>query len=332
MRFLWLLLISLLIASPACADSLTGRDTALEETLCGLWRESLAAVYEDGAPIPSADGYTPNWGCVIKRGGDTRELIAQKKHWELAIVSADDVDLQRLADAGILHAYPYYYPDGAVERHQWLHRDLWQLLPRATDKRYDVFIYDRTDNDITLLLCNGSTARKRGGNAQDYALTLLAARTPEQMRRTDGFALVQNLRPQQLLTMDSASWDAAILIMDADDPLTELDQAGLLLDLRQNAFLAAHQPLVRKKNVAPHTLAAGVYADDGRMLALPIAAHVMDRNGSAQQLRVIVVNPRSSCISEALAWTEHHIRSVIWRWQWQDAGRPCPFDRRDLTW
>lgn len=332
MRFLLLLLISLFIASPALAEPLTGRDTELEETLCRLWRESLAALYEDGTPVPSSDGYTPSWGCVIKRGGNTQELIAQKKHWELAIVSVDDVNLQQLAEAGILHAYPYYYPDGIVERHQWLHRDLWRLLTQVTDKRYDVFFYDRTDDDITLLLCNGSTARKRNGNAQDYALTMLAARTPEQTRRTDGFALVQNLRPQQLLTMDPASWDAAILIMDAEDPLTELDQAGLLLDLRQNAFLAVHQPLTRKKNVAPRALPAGVYAADGRMLALPVAAHVLDRSGSVRQLRVIAVNPRSRHIAEALAWAEHHIRSVVWRWQWQDAGRPFPFDRQNLTW
>lgn len=51
-----------------------------------------------------------------------------------------------------------------------------------------------------------------------------------------------------------------------------------------------------------------------------------------QQLRVTAVTPRSICISVALAWAEHYIRSVIRRWQWQDAGQPLPFDRQSLTW
>ena len=334
-----LMLVTLLLlchSIPALASGLTGRDEQLEARILQAWQSRLSARYAaEGIPVPSTDGYTASWGCVIKRGGDTQELIDQKQHWELAIVSASDVDLQRLAEEGILYGYPRYFPEQATECHQWLHRDLWRLLPEDTTRRYNVYFYDRTGDGVTLLLCNGSTRKKRDGNAQDYALTLLSLRSPEAMRRTDGIAYLAYASPEELLSADPASWDAASVAMRKDDRLTALDEAGLLLDLRQEPYLAQRPPLTHDQRRKPDYIPAGMYASDGRMIALPYNADVLDRQGNAVSIHALIINPRSLLTDRSLAYAVHVIKSVEWRWGWQSqpqAAASPALDRSDMDW
>ena len=328
------LLLLCLFTIPARADELTGRDEALEAKLCEAWKKNLAMLYGNDTPTPSLDGNTPYWGCVIKRGGDTEELIAQKDHWELAIVSARDVDLQCLADEGILHPNPRYFPQWSTEKHQWLHRDLWHLWPQDSTKTYQIFVYERTNDDVTLLLCNGSSSRKRNSNAPSYAMTYLGLRSAEHMRGTDGLAYWPQTTSDMLLAADPSSWDMASLVIPVDDRLTALDEAGLLLDLRQDAYLAQRQPLIRTR-VNPKALPAGVFADDGRLLALPCSAASLDRNGNATHVHALVINPHSQYVDAALAYAVHIIRSEEWAWFWQDErhqpSAPA-LDRNDMTW
>ena len=333
-RFILALLCLLVLGSTGMAEELTGRDEALEAQLQQTWQQNLIQRYGADGPIPSVNGNTANWGCVIKRGGSTRELIEQRAHWELAIVSAAEVDLQQLADAGVLYAHPRYFPQHSIETHQWLHRDLWHLLPKDSTKQYDVFIYERSADDITLLLCNGCSSAKRSSNASDYAQTYLSLRTPDQLRITDGLACLWQATADMLLAAPPASWDMASLTISSADQLAVLDQAGLLFDLSQDAYLAQRQPLTRTR-ISPKLLPACIEASDGRMLALPYSAATMDSRGNAITLNVLVINPNSPCIPEALAYAVHIIKSEEWAWHWQETprqpGAPA-LDRNDMTW
>lgn len=75
------------------------------------------------------DDYTSPSRLRIRFGGNTDQLIKDKKKWDLAIVSSKDVDLQRLADEQLLMKRGHV-PSQYVASSQWLYPEQVQkLLP-----------------------------------------------------------------------------------------------------------------------------------------------------------------------------------------------------------
>lgn len=55
-----------------------------------------------------SDGTHFSWPLNIRLGGTTVDLINEPESWDLAIVSSKDVDLQELADAGLIKAAGFF--------------------------------------------------------------------------------------------------------------------------------------------------------------------------------------------------------------------------------
>ena len=58
------------------------------------------------------DGTRISWPAKIRLGGTTEDLISKPGSWDLAIVSSKDVDLQKLADEGLVQEYGLFCSSG----------------------------------------------------------------------------------------------------------------------------------------------------------------------------------------------------------------------------
>ena len=128
-------------------DAKDGKD--LEQKILEYWRTN--------APGWEAGLYTPQKRSMTFRlGGTTEELIKDYRNWDIAIVSSKEVDLQKMADEGVVISCAYE-PSAALSLHHW-------LLPEAARKKlpihplydYMAYCYDynpQTDEAI-FLVCN----------------------------------------------------------------------------------------------------------------------------------------------------------------------------------
>ena len=99
-------------------DAKDGKD--LEQKILEYWRTN--------APGWEAGLYTPQKRSMTFRlGGTTEELIKDYRNWDIAIVSSKEVDLQKLADEGVVISCAYE-PSAALSLHHW-------LLPEAVRKK-----------------------------------------------------------------------------------------------------------------------------------------------------------------------------------------------------
>lgn len=90
----------------------------------------------------------------VRFGETTEELIHEQETWDLAIVSSKEVDLQRLADEGLLREEGYR-PSSSLATLQWLYPDWVQAqLPEHPYLLYEVFCYDfdEVTQDVTWLV------------------------------------------------------------------------------------------------------------------------------------------------------------------------------------
>ena len=81
--------------------------------------------------------YTPrrHSSMTFRLGGTTEELIKDYRNWDIAIVSSKEVDLQKLADEGVVINCAYE-PAADLSLHYW-------LLPEAVRKKLPIHpIYD----------------------------------------------------------------------------------------------------------------------------------------------------------------------------------------------
>ncbi|MDD3410944.1 MAG: hypothetical protein PHY12_09070 [Eubacteriales bacterium] len=92
---------------------------------------NILAYQKNNSPEEPPASFTPTYRpCSIRFGGTTKELIEDKKNWDLAIVSSKDVNLQRLADEGLIMQRGYN-PSNRFALHQWLlPAGLQALLPQ----------------------------------------------------------------------------------------------------------------------------------------------------------------------------------------------------------
>ncbi len=98
-------------------DAKDGKD--LEQKILEYWRTN--------APGWEAGLYTPQKRSMTFRlGGTTEELIKDYRNWDIAIVSSKEVDLQKLADEGVVISCAYNPSLGLSLHHS--------LLPKAVRK------------------------------------------------------------------------------------------------------------------------------------------------------------------------------------------------------
>lgn len=85
------------------------------------------------------DGTRLSWPAKIRLGGTTEDLISKPGSWDLAIVSSKDVDLQKLADEGLVQEYGFV-PTQDFILQQWLLPDELQgLLPEHPFLAHQVY-------------------------------------------------------------------------------------------------------------------------------------------------------------------------------------------------
>lgn len=243
-------------------------------------------------------------------GGTTKELIKNHKNWDIAIVSSKDVDLQKLADAGVIFRDNWGSPRKPEALNQWLWPSSVQAkLPEHPLFYYHIYCYsyDADTDEAIFLLCNEKGRPIRWFN--HWAAQILERRSVDQIREVEGicrledwnrFDMPELAMTEAALTTHPQSWDWAILWIDKDYKLEKLDAAGLLYDFSQHEYWANRKP--------EWELPTALYTSDSRMIAIPFSTDFND----SQKISVFVVNAKSPCLSRALAYSEHFIKSYEW--------------------
>ena len=157
-----------------------------------------------------SDGTHFSWPLNIRLGGTTVDLINEPESWDLAIVSSKDVDLQELADAGLIKAAGFF-PADEVALFQWLlPHYLKEIFPGDPILMYSVYCYDydaQTD-DATLLICQADIGSKKNSpRVPDvFSTPILNRRTAAQIRSVEGIVRVRcSVNGRKLFTPSAAT-------------------------------------------------------------------------------------------------------------------------------
>jgi hypothetical protein len=266
------------------------------------------------------DHYTPeHYPLNIRFGGTTQELIADQQNWDLAVVSSKDVDLQTLADKGLIESVQHY-PDDPHALHQWLLPEHLQAkLPQDRLLTYYVYVYDydeRTD-DATLLLCRAN-AGDDSCSPNTFASAMMWKRSATIARNLEGIRLLPDLAVFLAWTEDELlaradEWDVAVIRVKEGDNLERLDQAGLLYDFSQNDYFASRTPIKPYEAGMPNNACLefpiGVFSADGRNIGIPFA----DR-WEGDDVGLLILNAKSPSLERAMAYAVHFIKSKEYSW------------------
>lgn len=278
--------------------------------------------------------------CSIRFGGTTKELIADKENWDLAIVSSKDVDLQVLADEQLIMCTGYN-PSNAFALHQWLlPKELQSMLPNDPLMLYYVYVYDydvQTDEAV-FLVCQAAISRKKNGprQPQRFAAEIMRVRPVETTRALEGIRQIsawtveklgtadqvratEGMRPPDAWTEDDLiahadEWDVAIIMMDIDDKLDKLNQAGLLYDFSQNDYFLSRtsiRPYERECGNNYCELRNGVFNEEGQMIGIPCIERI---RADADTEGMLILNAQSAVTEKALAYSIHLMKSMDWTW------------------
>ena len=246
-------------------------------------------------------------------GGTTKALIANRKKWDIAIVSSKDVNLQQLADAGCLIRQEGH-PLDRFALHQWLlPKAVQSMLPEHPLYYYAAYCYayDFATNEAVFILCNDKNP-KIYFRYNPWALTLLQSRSADQTRAVEGmcrafdwaaFEMPELSFTEEELIEHARDWDWAILHIPKEDRLEKLDAAGLLYDFSQDEFWTNRKPQWKRGNPAP------VFSKDGRMIAIPNGESLY--NGPNEHC-VCIVNAKSPALPQTLSYAKHYIQSYDW--------------------
>jgi len=277
----------------------------LEETILTHWNNAFTSG-------------TVNWRTTIRFGGTTKQLLNEPESWDLAIVSSKEVDLQPLADKGLIEFHGNA-PGLELALYQWRLPDALQSkLPVDPVLLYDVYFYsyDEAADEAILLVCQKNIGRKKNAPRHPhlYAQTILRKRSAAEVRALEGLACVSCLYQQERYSPEELrywslqdlldrpdDWDVATLSLRNADELTPLDEAGLLYDLSQDPYCASHS--------MDWPLPNGLFSDDGRMIAIPFFPCGTPEEGCFDCL---VVNPRCADLPAAMTYTQHFMKSQEW--------------------
>ena len=155
-----------------------------------------------------------NMPLVVRFGGTTKELIADKKHWAMAVVSTKDVDIQELLDNNMIKRW-YFSPTDPSVRGLWLvPSSLRTFKPKDLSYSYDLFFfdYDAPSDDATVLLFN----EKYPLTDYIFAEALMDMRSAEQKRAMEGIARVNNWSFEKLIA-NPDDWDTAQIMVSYPD-------------------------------------------------------------------------------------------------------------------
>ena len=261
----------------------------------------------------------------FRLGGTTKELIRSKKDWDVAIVSSKDVDLQALADAGVLYCFKNsdFHPDNDRAYSQWLYpAAVQEKLPKHPLFYYHVFCYsyDEQTDEAVFFVYN---TRYKGWRRDVYTQQIFEARTADEIRAVEGICrtldwewddMPELMRREDWLAEHPTEWDWAILRIDPDDKLEKLSAAGLLYDFSQDPYWTKRAPkwevywnwVGEKNRVTP----VSVYNDQGQLIAIPYIVDMGDLY--VDKITVFAVNAKSPCLDRALAFSKHYIKSKEW--------------------
>lgn len=278
-----------------------------------------------------AGAFTPNYRpCSIRFGGTTETLIQDRDNWDLAIVSSKDVDLQKIANAGLIMKKGYD-PSNKFALHQWLISERLQaLLPSDPLMLYYIYFYDydAQNDDATVLICQADIGHKQNSPRIPFAFAdeIMEKRTIDSIRALEGIRIARRNSETDLVTHDE-EWDLAIITIDADDKLELLSQADLLFDFSSNDYFASRtdiRPLENISSVGYCRLANGIYSLTGQMIGIPCSAIREDEyNG---KIDVLVLNKQSANNERAQAYAVHWIKSLEWAWTTEDKMWPHGWD------
>ncbi|MCI5956461.1 MAG: hypothetical protein MRZ54_05705 [Clostridiales bacterium] len=278
----------------------------LQQAILTYWEENQPQEWNHlhkGAKVPPS----------FQLGGSTKDLIANQKTWDIAIVSSKDVDLQKLADAGCIIRQEGH-PLDAFALHQWLlPKAVQSMLPEHPLYYYAAYCYayDFATNEAVFIICNDK-APSNHFRYKPWALTLLQSRSADQTRAVEGirrtfdwaaFEMPEFSFTEEELIEHARDWDWAILHIHKEHGLEKLDAAGLLYDFSQDEFWT------NRKSEWKRGDPTAVFSEDGRMIAIPNGESLY--NGPDERC-VFVINAKSPAIPQALAYAKHYIQSYDW--------------------
>jgi len=291
---------------PILQDWGATNEKELQDAILTYWKESQPK----GWPEMHKNAKTP---ISFAFGGTTQELIKNHKKWDVAIVSSKDVDLQKLADAGVIISGAWT-PVREYPLHQWLLPEKVQSkLPQHPLDSYAVhcYSYDVQTDEAIFVICN---EKARPPLSQTHwAKQIIEKRDPEEIRALEGIRRTVDWRcyekeelsftPAQLAAHPQ-DWDWAFLRADTEkvsETLEELDAAGLLYDFSTDPYWAGRNPdWVQPK---------GLFSADGRMIAIPYRDAVYTEE---KEMSFFVVNAKSSALPRALEFAEHYVKGYEW--------------------
>ena len=214
--------IFILISSTACGEALfDGASAILEQWGAKDGQELYTRILDHWNK--NLDGTRISWPAKIRLGGTTEDLISKPGSWDLAIVSSKDVDLQKLADEGLVQEYGFV-PTQEFILHQWLLPDeLQSLLPEHPFLAHQVYFYDydHATGEATLLICKHYSGEPSGVPGP-FARAILGRRSADTVRGVEGIVRVEappiafKVEPGELLNWEiddllsrPRDWDVA---------------------------------------------------------------------------------------------------------------------------
>lgn len=268
-----------------------------------LWNNILKYWWEQNMSDSDEASDVPNWPLNIRFGGTTEQLISEQENWDLAIVSSKDIDLQKLADQGLIMDQGYV-PSDYLAMSQWLYSEHVQsLFPSHPILMYEIYCYDYNIqmDDATLLICQADIGSKKNSpRSPDLcAQEILNRRDAEQVRAVEGIVRVNWMQHELLERPDE--WDVATLTIETVNDMNELIQASLLYDFSDDSYWLSRD--------MDWPVSKGVFDADGKLIAIPYIPFLKYQPGP---FRVIVVNASGLNISRALEYTKRLIKSYEW--------------------
>jgi len=321
LNFVWVLVCLLAFAFPPahaaqkeipdfCMPILQDWNATNEKEL----QDAILTYWKDNMPMGWPEMHTATKTPIsFAFGGTTQELIKNHKKWDVAIVSSKDVDLQKLADAGVI-IVGLWAPFEEYPLHQWLLPEKIQSkLPQHPLYYYAVhcYSYDVQTDEAIFIICN-EKGRPRLWQ-RHWAKQIIEKRDPEEIRALEGIRRTVDWRAyeKEELSFTSAQlaahpkdWDWAFLYTDTEkvsEALEELDAAGLLYDFSTDPYWAGRNPDWAEPK--------GLFSKDGRMIAIPYHERIYTEK---KETSFFVVNAKSPALPRALEFAEHYVKGYEW--------------------
>lgn len=304
-------------------DATTGEELHLN--ILEYWRN--VATEDPGHYIPR------HWPLGIRFGGTTKELIADKKNWDLAIVSSKDVDLQALIDKKLIEI-DSHHPFFLLDLYQWLLPDkAKEILPTNPNQTCYVYVYDydAAKDDATLLICKPNSITSNPPYPSGFAEAIMWKRSAGTARALQGIRLI----PQSAMWTEndflshSEEWDVGLLTLKQGEKPEVLDQAGLLYDFSQIEYFAARSS-VKPTDISVE-LAKGIFSVDGRMIGVPCVRVDSDGN-QADTVTMLIVNDKNPNMERALTYSVHFMKSTEFYWNYLADQNSGEISKDDMAW